>query len=78
MTAIPQEDLVPKYFPQEVLVPQVLPTPNTCFLFLFAWWDGGRVVQTLHGHRFNSGTKVGVPKISSRVDGTAITASQIN
>ena len=52
-----------KYFPQEVLVPQVFPASSTCFPFVFAWWGGGSVVRTLHGHKISAGLKVWVPKV---------------
>jgi hypothetical protein len=76
MTAIPLEVFVPQVFPPGSSRPSSIPTPSTCFLFLFAWCGGESVVGTLHGHKFSSGPKVGVPEINSRVHGTALAAAR--
>ena len=75
MTAIPLEVSVPQVFSPGSSRPSSVPTPSTCFPFAFAWRGGGSVVGTLHGHKFSSGPKVGVPEINSRVHGTALAAA---
>lgn len=76
MTAIPLEVFVPQVFPSGISRPSSVPTPSTCFPFLFTWCGGGSVVGTLHGYKFSLGPKVGVPEINSRVDGTALAAAR--
>ena len=76
MTAIPLEVFVPQVFPPGSSLSSSVPTTSTCFPFLFAWCCGGSVVETLHGHKFSSGPKVGVPEINSRVDGTALAVAR--
>jgi hypothetical protein len=76
MTVIPLEVFVPQVFPPGSSRPSSVPTPSTCFPLSFAWCGGGSVVGILHGHKFSSGPKVGVPEINSRVDGTALAASR--
>jgi hypothetical protein len=76
MTAIPLEVFVPQVFPPGSSRPSSVPTPRTCYPFPFAWCGGGSVFRTLHGHKFSSGPKVGVPEIDSRVDGTALATAR--